>query len=160
LNYLSHEAYWYFFKTLSFGSMDPVSHKRLLCLAIEISRDSFDIHFWCKVLSFYRCFIKKSICKFGEHPFVLVNQNKPIQIGRMATPSQAFMVYREYQCTSQEEVPKIKMDDVMVGNVRPHGKFEALGWSSQLPPYYNCVYTCEILEMKTTPAKRKRSVKN
>ncbi|GJN10466.1 hypothetical protein PR202_ga28561 [Eleusine coracana subsp. coracana] len=38
LKYLSNEAYWYFFKTLTFGSTDPETHPRLACLAMEIAR--------------------------------------------------------------------------------------------------------------------------
>ncbi|GJN10464.1 hypothetical protein PR202_ga28559 [Eleusine coracana subsp. coracana] len=38
LNYLSYEAYWYFFKTLTFGSMDPTMHPRFAYLAMEIAR--------------------------------------------------------------------------------------------------------------------------
>jgi hypothetical protein len=38
LKFLSKEAYWYFFKTLTFGSMDPDKHPRLAHLAMEIAR--------------------------------------------------------------------------------------------------------------------------
>jgi hypothetical protein len=38
LKYLSHDAYWYFFKTLTFGSTDPEMHRRLAYLAMEIAR--------------------------------------------------------------------------------------------------------------------------
>jgi hypothetical protein len=34
MNYLSHEAYWFFFKTLTFGSTDPKLHPRLVYLAM------------------------------------------------------------------------------------------------------------------------------
>ncbi|XP_062189262.1 uncharacterized protein LOC133892470 isoform X2 [Phragmites australis] len=81
LRYLSHEAYWYFFKTLTFGSMDPKMHPRHAHLAMEIARmqkgsliganvtgrllrDNFDIHFWCKVLAFLRGLIQKHVSKF------------------------------------------------------------------------------------------------
>jgi hypothetical protein len=71
LKHLSREAYWYFFKTLTFGSTDPTVHPRLANLAMEIARmlngtliganitahmlrDNFDIHFWLKVVAFMR----------------------------------------------------------------------------------------------------------
>jgi hypothetical protein len=38
LKHLSDEAFWYFFKTLTFGSTDPVMHPRLAYLAMEIAR--------------------------------------------------------------------------------------------------------------------------
>ncbi|CAD6227051.1 unnamed protein product [Miscanthus lutarioriparius] len=47
LKHLSDEAYWYFFKTLTFGSTDPVMHPRLTCLAMEIARILKRCFFWC-----------------------------------------------------------------------------------------------------------------
>jgi hypothetical protein len=38
LKYLSHDAYWYFIKTLTFGSTDPKMHPQLAYLAMEIAR--------------------------------------------------------------------------------------------------------------------------
>ncbi|TVU13261.1 hypothetical protein EJB05_40797, partial [Eragrostis curvula] len=38
LKYLSHEVCWYLFKKLTFGSMDPETHPRLVHLAMEIAR--------------------------------------------------------------------------------------------------------------------------
>ncbi|XP_062187575.1 uncharacterized protein LOC133890942 isoform X1 [Phragmites australis] len=177
LKYLSYEAYWYFFKTLTFGSMDPEMHPRLTHLAMEIVRflngsliwanimagllrDNFDIHFWCKVLAFLRGFMKWHVSRFGEHPSNSVKQNRPAHIRRMATPSEEVMVVHQYECSAQEEVPKIRFQDVMYGRVKPHGKFEALGWRSQIPPYYSYVYICETREIKATASKRKRSMKN
>uniref|UniRef100_A0A0A9B0G1 NB-ARC domain-containing protein n=1 Tax=Arundo donax TaxID=35708 RepID=A0A0A9B0G1_ARUDO len=177
LKYLSHEAYWYFFKTLTFGSMDPEMHPRFAHLAMEIARmqkgsliganvtgrllrDNFDIHFWCKVLAFLRGLVQKHISKFGEHPLDVMNQSRPAQLGRMATPSEDFLIYFQCQRSSQQEVPKITFQDVMYGSVKPHGKFEVLAWRSRIPPYHSHVYTCEVAERKTTAAKRKRPMKN
>ncbi|KAF8713876.1 hypothetical protein HU200_027854 [Digitaria exilis] len=161
LKNLSHEAFWYFFKTLTFGSMNPEMHPNFVRLAMEIARmqsgcliganitanllrDNFDIRFWCK---------------FGEHPYDLISENKPAHLGIMAAPSVDLMVYCQYERSSQEEVPSININDVMYGNVKPHGKFEALAWKSQIPPYYSYTSTCEIQKLKGTTAKRKRSMK-
>ena len=38
LEYLSDEAYWYFFKTLTFGSTDPMMHPKMAYMAMEIAR--------------------------------------------------------------------------------------------------------------------------
>jgi len=177
LEYLPDEAYWYFFKTLTFGSMDPEMHPRLMQLAMEIARmqngsfdgahitscllrGNFDIHFWSKVLSFLRGFVQKHVSKFGEHPVYSLGQNRPTQFGRMVTPSQEFVVSHQYQCSSQEEVPKIRLQDVMYWSVKPHGEFNVLSWRSQIPPYYSYIATCEIREPRTKAAKRKRSMKD
>jgi len=177
LKYLPHEAYWYFFKTLTFGSMDPETHPRLIQLAMEIARtqygsfdgayitscllrDNFDIQFWSKVLTFLRQLIEKHVSKFGDHPFQLLSQNKPAQLGRMVAPSQEFVVYCQYQSSSQEEVPKIRFQDLMYGSVVPHGKFDVLIWRPNIPPYDSYIATCEVRELRTTAAKRKRSLKD
>jgi hypothetical protein len=93
---LSHEAYWYFFRTLAFGSADPMSHPRQLTnLAMEIAatlngsmiianvsarmlRDSFSVQFWGKFATFMRLQFQRHVSKFGEHPYNLLNQNKPV----------------------------------------------------------------------------------
>ncbi|GJN10469.1 hypothetical protein PR202_ga28564 [Eleusine coracana subsp. coracana] len=177
LNYLSNEAYWYFFKTLAFGSTDPKLHPRLLYLAMEIARtvygnlsrantttstlrENIDFHFWYKILAFLRGSIQKVVSRFGDHPFDTADQNKPSYFGRMATDSGNLVIYHQYHQRFSDEVPKIKLQDVIHGNVRPDGKFEALVWTSSIAPYHSYVITCEIGELKTAGVKRKRSMKN
>ncbi|CAL5034385.1 unnamed protein product [Urochloa decumbens] len=174
LKFLSREEYWYYFKTLAFGSVDPKTYPRLTLLAMEIARamkrsfiganitacalrENFNIRFWLKVQALLRGIIQKNVSRFGEHPFNLLVQNRPAPLGRMTTPSEDLVLCSQYQCSSQEEVPEIKMQDVMYGSVKPHGKFEVLAWKSPVPPYYSYVFTCEIQELKSTGAKRKRS---
>ncbi|EER95768.1 putative disease resistance protein RGA3 isoform X2 [Sorghum bicolor] len=174
LKYLSHEAYWYFFKTLTFGCMDPKMQPRFAHVAMEIARllsgsficanytasllrNNFDIHFWCKVLTFLRQFIHENSSKFGRHPYDLISQNKPVRFWRMAIPSEDVVPYAPYQRSSHEEVPDITIQDVLYGNSKLHGKFEVLSWRSQIPPYYSYVLSCEIRKKKTAGTKRKRS---
>ncbi|XP_066389231.1 uncharacterized protein [Miscanthus floridulus] len=177
LKFLSKEAYWYFFKTLTFGCMDPEKHPSLAQLAMEIARlqygsfhgayimsyllrDNFNIHFWRKVLSFLRGAIQKHVSEFGVHPFDLLYQNRPVQHGRMATPSEDFMICHQYHRSPQEEVPEIRIQDLLFGSIKRHGKFEVLVWRSQLPPYYSYVNACEIRKRKITGVKRKHSTKD
>ncbi|KAK3124282.1 hypothetical protein QOZ80_7BG0584400 [Eleusine coracana subsp. coracana] len=175
LKHLSHEAYWYFFKTLTFGSTNPEMHLRLAYLAMEIARsldgslfraniaanllrDNFDIRFWCKVLAFTRMIVGNHVARFGEHPFNVVDQNRSVRFRRMGSPSKDFVICHQYQQrSSEEEVPSIGIHDVIYGRVKPHGKFEVLVCRSQIPPYHSYVYICEIQELKTVGAKRKRS---
>ena len=174
LKYMSHEACWYFFKTLTFGSTDPMMHPRMANLAMEMSRmqkrsvfssmsiicllrDNFDIHFWCKVVTFLRGFRKWYASKFGEPPFDALNQNRPACLWRMLSTSEQIMVYHQYECSSEKEVPKVELRTVMYGNLKPSGRFDALSWRSPIPPYYNYIYTCEVRDLKTKSAKRKCS---
>jgi len=142
LKYLSHEAYWYFFKTLTFGSMDSEMHPRLMHFAMEIARmqkcsfvganiisrllrDNFDVQFWFKVLAFFKGFTQQRVSRF-EHPFDILRQNRPTHLGRMATPSEGVVVYHQHQCYSEEEVPKLRLQDVLYGSVKPHGNSKVL----------------------------------
>ncbi|KAG2632863.1 hypothetical protein PVAP13_2NG121100 [Panicum virgatum] len=100
MKYLSDEAYWYFFKTLTFGSTDPMMHQRMAYLAMEIARmmnqcllgatgticvlmNNFDIRYWCKVLTFLRGLVKWYDSKFGEDPCDALNQNRSAHLWRM-----------------------------------------------------------------------------
>ncbi|WVZ61558.1 hypothetical protein U9M48_011414 [Paspalum notatum var. saurae] len=175
LKYLSREALWYYFKTVTFGSMDPKMHPRLVHLAMEFAnlmigslmganimasllRDNFDNRFWRKTLAFFRGFIQRHVSKYGVHPIFLINQNRSIHLGRVGAPFEDLVFCSEYESCSQEEVPKIKVHDVMYGNAKATlGKFEALAWRSPIPPYSNYVYSCEIRELKSSGRKRKRS---
>ncbi|KAK3124285.1 hypothetical protein QOZ80_7BG0584450 [Eleusine coracana subsp. coracana] len=171
LKHLSHEAYWYFLKTLIFGSTDPEMHPRLAHLAMEIARsldgslfraniaanllrDNFDIRFWCKVLAFTRMY-------FQKHLFNVVDQNRPAHFRRTDAPSKDLVVYHQYhQRSSEEEVPNVGIQDVIFGSFKPHGKFEVLVFRSRIPPYHSFVYISEIGELTTVGVKRKRLMKN
>ena len=124
-------------------------------------RDNIDFHFWCKVLAFLRGNIKKHVSKFGLHPLDLINEKKPAHLGRMFTPSEDFVYCYDYESSSQEEVPKIRFQDVVYGSVKAVGKFDVLGWVSPIPPFYSYVVTCEVRELKSrAAAKRKRCIES
>ena len=176
LKHLSPEAYWYFFKTLTFGSMDPETHPRFAQIAMEMARilsgtfiganmnacllrDNFDIQFWHKVVAFNRGVTLKNVSEFGVSPFNLIQQNRPILVWRMATPSEELVSYGQSERSAEEEVPKINYQDVFYGNVKARGKIEILLWRSRILPYYSYVNSSEIQEVKTAAAKRKRSMK-
>ncbi|KAG2639534.1 hypothetical protein PVAP13_2KG004400 [Panicum virgatum] len=158
--------------------IDPDMHPKFAHVAMEIAkmlrtgliganimacllRENFDMHFWCKVKAFMRGLIQKHVSEFGVEPLVLINQNKPAHLGRMATPSEDFVYCYDYESSSQEEVPKIRFQDVMYGSVKAVGKFDVLGWVSPIPPFYSYVVTCEVRELKSrAAAKRKRSIES
>jgi hypothetical protein len=85
LKFLPQEAYWYFFKTLAFGSRNPEEHSNLAALSMEIAvhmnrsfmaantvagipRANLDGQFWCKMLRCLRDFASKLLSMIGEHP--------------------------------------------------------------------------------------------
>ena len=150
-------------------------HPRMAYLAMEIARtfkgciisatvlarflrDNFDIHFGCKFLVFLRGFNKWHVSTFGDHPRDALNQNRPAHLKRMVRTSEEIVVHHQYERSSQEEIPKIELGRVIYGSVKPPaGRFDALLCRSQIPPYYNYIYTCEVRGLKTISAKRKRS---
>jgi hypothetical protein len=176
LELLSHEAFWYFFKLITFGSTDPDMHPRFAYLAMEIARelngslmaanitawllrDNFNVHFWCKILLFLRGFVQNHLSKFGKHPSDLLKGNRPTYFRRMGTTTEDFLVLDQYQTYSaQDEVPKITFQDVMYGSITPRGIFKTLAWKSRIPPYHCYIYTCEIRELQSRVVKRKRSL--
>jgi hypothetical protein len=177
LKHLSHEAYWYFFKTLTFESVDPETRPRFGRLAMEIARilngsliganitacflrNNFNVCFWCKVRTLLREYVQNYFSRFGEHPNDALRDNRSKYLRRIGTSCEKILIHHQYELSPQEEVPKIVFQDVMYESIRPHGKFEALEWKSQIPPYYNYINVCEIRELETAAVKRKRSVKN
>jgi hypothetical protein len=78
----------------------------------------------------------------------------------MYTPFEDLVLYCERQNSSQVDVPKIRLKDVMYGSVKALGKLEFLAWISPIPPYYSYVVTCEVRELKRRAGKRKRSIEN
>jgi hypothetical protein len=79
---------------------------------------------------------------------------------RMVVPSEYFVAYRLHECSSEEEIPKIRERDIVYGTIKCSGKLELLVWKSQIPPYYSYVYTCEVQEQKSMAVKRKRHIKD
>jgi hypothetical protein len=125
-------------------------------------RNNFNVCFWCKVRTLLRgyWYVQNYVSRFGEHPSDALRDNKLTYLRRISTSYEKILIHHQYQLSPQEEVPKIMFQDVMYESIRPHGKFEALAWKSQIPPYYNYINVCEIRELETAAVKRKRSVKN
>lgn len=168
LKHLSHEAFWYFFKVITFGSTDPKMHPRLVYLAMEIAklmynlteasitacvlRANFNINFWCKVLAF----------RSGVHPCEPLSENRPVYLQRMGRTTKDVLVLGTNQtCCSEEEVPKVTAVDVLYGIARPQGgAFKVLLWKSRIPPYHTYIQTYEIRELQARAVKRKRPLMN
>jgi len=88
----------------------------------------------------------------------MLDQNRPTHLGRMVRTSEEIVVHHQYERSSKQVIPKIELRRVIYGSVRPPaGRFDALVCRSPIPPYYNYIYTCEVQDLKTTSAKRKRS---
>ncbi|XP_066392139.1 disease resistance protein RGA2-like [Miscanthus floridulus] len=163
LDYLTQEAYWYFFKVRTFGSIDASEHPEMVSIALDmvaetnrclavvdafggLLRSNFNARFWRLTLAVLREIIKKQQ--------LFMNMNDARHRGPTAeVPKQEFapkiyekLVYHEdYQIVSvQGEVPKISLQDIIFGGARPKGRFDVLGWTSSIPPYHTYAFSCEI----------------
>ncbi|CAL4947709.1 unnamed protein product [Urochloa decumbens] len=161
---LPREAFWYFFKTIAFGSTDAEDHPELASLCMEMAgllnrsfigayliggllRANPCSQFWRKVHTCYRDFIRMHFLLLGEHPSDLIAKDRPAYLWRLTSKTgTALIVYSCYQtCSAREhDLPKITFSDVHIGSASPRGKFEVLVWRSQIPPYYSYVFSCEV----------------
>jgi hypothetical protein len=155
LKFLPQEAYWYFFKTIAFGSRNPEEHPNLAALGMEIAvhmnrsfiaantvagilRANLEAQYWRKMLRCLRDFASKHLSMFGEHPTNLLQKDQPVYIWTMAKTNNIVVMRDIYQeCSPQiSEVPKITAQDVLSGRVKSKGKFQAVAWRSRIPPCY------------------------
>ncbi|XP_051210312.1 disease resistance protein RGA2 [Lolium perenne] len=172
LNYLSTEAYWYFFRMLVFGSTDPEEHPKLTSIAMEIAcemcgsfifayvvatllRANLSARFWCRVLRHLTEHRKKNLFLLGEYPLV---DGRPRYVWSMAKTPQGsedikFFICGDYQKRpdSHGEVPKITGVDLLSGtwSAMPQGKFEVLSWKSRIPPYYIYTANCQFVQQES-----------
>ncbi|TVT99881.1 hypothetical protein EJB05_54712, partial [Eragrostis curvula] len=149
LNLLPLEAFWYFFKILIFGSADPSDHPKLESIAMEMARemngsflaaniisgilrDNFSNHYWSLYHAVFKENIQRNVSLFGEHPYELMQKQKP---ACYLINNDRYMVCAEYLAYRDgENVPSITMRDVVSGNVKCEGAFKVLALKSQVLP--------------------------
>uniref|UniRef100_A0A0E0F2U5 Rx N-terminal domain-containing protein n=1 Tax=Oryza meridionalis TaxID=40149 RepID=A0A0E0F2U5_9ORYZ len=162
---LSEEEYWYYFKALSFGSMNPDEHPKLASLGMQLATEmngSFlganilgellranpNTQFWQSILLSLRGFVQKNLCCFGVHPEDLLERNTPVDFTRMA-----FLGAQVHGCLvydlrvagpAQSQLPKLTSREVLLGgNIPVEQKFDVLVWKSRIPPYCDYIATFE-----------------
>ncbi|TVU35287.1 hypothetical protein EJB05_17171, partial [Eragrostis curvula] len=94
---LAEETYWYFFKTLAFGSANPDDQPKLASLCMEIAsmlkcsfswanilegvmRANQNVQFWRRLLQCLREIKSKHLLLFGEHPTDLAQKDHPVHL--------------------------------------------------------------------------------
>lgn len=175
VQFLTPEAYWYFFKALAFGSADPEEEPRLASLAMEMAADlngsfvvgniiasmlraDFSAKFWHMAMSCVRECRRRYPFMFGALPVSPWELTEQAQVRRIDRVGEYCSISNDYQIVSAtiEEAPVIKIQEVLAGSVvLPDGKFEALAWRSPIPPYYTYVFTCEMKKKPRRVAGRK-----
>ncbi|CAL5034358.1 unnamed protein product [Urochloa decumbens] len=175
LNFLSREAYWYFFKALVFGSADPEEKPRLASIAMAIFDECIDqdvykafagpfifLHKtarglkssgnaqnWNRILACFKDNRRQNEPGFNKSLSHCRRNNDHIFLQRVVDSTQYCVVHNHDRIALvNEEAPKITLHDILdgTGNGIPHGKFDSLVWESHLPPYHKYIYSCQILE--------------
>ncbi|KAG2600340.1 putative disease resistance protein RGA3 [Panicum virgatum] len=179
LKSLTQEAYWYYFKTLAFGSTNPDDQPELASLAMEIAallddgtflggnivgslmRANQDVQFWRRVLQCSRDFTRKYLLTYGKHPKDLLERGHPVYAWSMARSQHAVVIYNIYQERTREQgVPELTAHDIIAGRAPLQGKFRVVGWRSSIPPYHTCMFSCasQTAGCSTVTKKRPRKM--
>jgi len=163
---LTQEAFWYFFKALAFGSVDPREEPKLVSMAMEIApwlncffiagntiarmlRDNLSAKFWRRALTSFREVSQRrySFFIFDAQP-INPSQNRKILIRRLNGSDEYCSIFNGYQTnSSQVEAPMITLQEVLSGSVVRRGEFHVLAWRSPIPPYHSYICSCDIHEV-------------
>jgi len=184
LNFLSQEAYWYFFKALLFGSADSEELPKLSSIAVTILDEYFhqgatfagsfiDLNnlanllkanvgpqSWHKILEFLRENRLQNECLSRKVLSNLGMENDHRFFRRVTKATQYFVVDSHGRIAlDDEEAPNITVTEAISMTVVPNGKFEVLVWKSHLPPYHKYIYSCKIIEFERKVTENKQGKK-
>ncbi|KAF2952051.1 hypothetical protein DAI22_01g306700 [Oryza sativa Japonica Group] len=176
------EEFWYFFKTMVFGSANPEEEPELAAICMEIAalmnrsfmgtyiigdilRSNLNPQFWYKFLECFKYYTDIHIRELGEHPtetYKRISGHTCVWTpeNRCVTEATYALTYTLYQASSEDlnDQPMVLASDVLVGNVQLQGKVDVLQWRSKIPPYYCYMAHFEVLARPLhMPPKRKRS---
>ncbi|XP_037480978.1 disease resistance protein RGA2-like [Triticum dicoccoides] len=166
LQFLTHEAYWYFFKVRSFGSTRAEDHPKLASMAMEmvnltsgcfmsanivsgILKPNFNPHFWSMVLAVLRNLKKTNMSVYGDRFTLPWKMAEPTYLRRVnKNSSECVVLFLDYETCSAETGPEalrmMSAQDLLFGSVRLPGKFKVHAWTSHLPPHYSYIVHCEV----------------
>jgi hypothetical protein len=175
---LPREAYWYFFKTIAFGSTDAMDEPELesICMEmVDLLNGSFIAanlfggylranpcpRFWQKVLKGHRNYTSMHLHLFGEYQSDRLANGRPVYMWRLPKTDDMLIAYDYYQACSaqQHDLPKFTIEEVQIGSTRPRGDFQAVAWRSNIPPYYSYLLSCGVQassSLTRTPRRNKQ----
>ncbi|TVU40686.1 hypothetical protein EJB05_14156, partial [Eragrostis curvula] len=164
LNFLPPEAYWYFFKVLTFGSAYSSDHPELESIAMEIARglmgsfisayitsgilqSNFNSQYWWMYLASFNKHIQRNFSKFGVHPYDPIHKGKPITY---QISDDVFAILDKHrECPDEKNVPVITAKDLSCSSsVYYEGEFDFLLLKSHIPPYKLYILSCAIEKSK------------
>ncbi|XP_048560276.1 uncharacterized protein LOC125540749 [Triticum urartu] len=155
LSGLSSHELKYLFKTLAFGSVDPIEHPQLVKLADEfdkllhnvpdtliainiladVLRMNLSVQYWRCILDKGLRYIKRNLSTFGVQPSTLLEDDHPVNITDFALHPLSMI-----PCTSNVSIKK-KLPSLSLGelirdpSVTPKQDFIIIAWESRIPPH-------------------------
>lgn len=178
VEYLRQEQYWYFFKSLAFGSTDPEEEPTLAAVAMQMAqrlngsfiagsivasmlRANFSMKFWRMALSCVKEVSQRYSFIFGAHTVSPWQNTKQAYIPRINGSNSYCSVYNDYQIVSaQGEAQMVTFQEISSGGVLPYGKLDVLAWRSSIPPYYSYIFSCEIHKAPELDVQKRRTRKS
>ncbi|KAL6906225.1 hypothetical protein ACP4OV_003826 [Aristida adscensionis] len=181
LNNLSYEEYSYLFKALSFGSANMDDHPHLASMVQEfptflrgslvsvhafadILRRNLSPRFWLSMLDRCRGVMESNLSRFGEHPKLLLERDRPTDIARFVSPSASplcLMPPRSEADAVERPLPTVTFGElIMDPSILPRGDFDMVTWESRIAPYSKYVHfvpaACPVGKPEMLSKKRKR----
>ncbi|XP_044318882.1 uncharacterized protein [Triticum aestivum] len=166
LQFLTQEAYWYFFKVRSFGSARAEDHPKLASMAMEMAnltsgcfmsaniisgilKANFNPHFWSMALAALRNLKTTNISVYGDRFTLPWQMVEPTYLRRVnKSSSECVVLFLDYETcsaeTGHEALRMMSAQDLLFGSVRLRGKFKVHAWTSHLPPHYSYIVHCEV----------------
>ncbi|KAJ1295973.1 hypothetical protein BS78_01G263400 [Paspalum vaginatum] len=185
LNKLSYEELQYLFKTLAFGSADPMERPRLVQIAEEYARSlhsgggsliaanglahvlrrNLNDDFWLCILD--RCLrvIERNFSAYGENPKDRIEQGHEVDLSDFSLHPHSPLHIRPYTSITacvpvNQNLPQVTVGELLEDpSVRPRGEFNLLSWKSRIPPYTcfaHFVPNCSDIPESTPLSGRKR----
>uniref|UniRef100_J3KZR7 NB-ARC domain-containing protein n=1 Tax=Oryza brachyantha TaxID=4533 RepID=J3KZR7_ORYBR len=137
-------------------------------------RSNANAHFWSFVLATIRGFKRKNLSVYGSanpvDPWAVM---APLYIPRASKNLEPVAILDNYQrgCNQVDSfaglvttfgpsvTPQITVQDIMFGTATPPRQFEVIAWRSHIPPYYSCVFKCEIKKPTRMVSRKKKTKK-
>uniref|UniRef100_A0A0E0K2L7 Disease resistance N-terminal domain-containing protein n=1 Tax=Oryza punctata TaxID=4537 RepID=A0A0E0K2L7_ORYPU len=155
IDFLPKEAFWYFFKTIAFGSTNPHEDPKLTSICMEIAllvngsfvgtnivggilRSNISVQFWNRFLERMKAITDRHFRLLGQHlrdAYTTKSGRSYVWVPKLNRFVAA--TYNLYEVTSARlnDLPIILSNDILTGNVELKEKFDVLQWQSSIPPY-------------------------
>ncbi|KAF6998351.1 hypothetical protein CFC21_014473 [Triticum aestivum] len=180
LTVLSYDELRYLFKTLVFGSVDPMQHPRLVEIADEyvkvlhstqgslvainmfadVLRRNLNVQFWRGILERGLRMVKRNLSIYGVHPTILIEQGHPVDITDFALHPLSMTRYT-VNVSTKKESPSVTFGQLITDpSVRPKEDFILISWESRIPPHTSFArfVTSHAQDTHEGPGRKRRGV--